>query len=107
MGEIKQQQERVWANKISHGFNTTNVEREFNYTYAELSEAYEAFKKDETTVGEELADVVMFVMSLAQMLNIDLETELALKADKNEARKYIERNGHHVHADDNGKEKLK
>jgi NTP pyrophosphatase (non-canonical NTP hydrolase) len=101
MGEIKELQARVWANKVSHGFNTTNVEREFNYTYAELSEAYEAYKKCESTVGEELADVVMFTLSLAQMLKIDLEKELALKAEMNEKRQYKELNGHHVHVKEN------
>ena len=101
MGEIKKLQDRVWANKVSHGFNTTNVEREFNYTYAELSEAYEAYKKGEPTLGEELADVVFFTLSLAQMLDIDLEKELALKADLNEKRRYKELNGHHIHIKEN------
>jgi NTP pyrophosphatase (non-canonical NTP hydrolase) len=101
MGEIKNLQDRVWANKVSHGFNTTNVEREFNYTYAELAEAYEAYKKGESSIGEELADVALFVMSLAQMLGIDLEKELTLKAEMNEKRRYKELNGHHVHIKEN------
>jgi NTP pyrophosphatase (non-canonical NTP hydrolase) len=96
MGYMKELEERVWANKVARGFNTTNIEREFNYTYAELAEAYEAHRKAKPDVGEELADVMLFVVSLARMLDVDLEQEVAAKLEKNEKRQYVEHNGHHV-----------
>lgn len=96
MIDFHQITERLWANKVAKGFNTTDIEREFNYTYAELAEAYEAYRKAKPNVAEELADVVLFVMSLAKMLDVDLESSLLAKMDKNEQRVYTEHNGHHI-----------
>ena len=96
MIDLKQIQDRLWANKVAKGFNTTNIEREFNYTYAELAEAYEAYRKGKDDTDGELADVVLFVLSLAKLLNVDLEQAIMAKLDKNEARVYTEHNGHHV-----------
>jgi NTP pyrophosphatase (non-canonical NTP hydrolase) len=89
MVELKQLQDRIWANKVSKDFNTTNVEKEFNYTYAELAEAFEAYRKQTGTEGEELADVIIFTLSLAKMLGVDdLEGEIMRKLEKNEQRQY-------------------
>jgi NTP pyrophosphatase (non-canonical NTP hydrolase) len=98
MGQIQDLQYRTWQNKLAKKFNTTNVESEFNYTYGELAEAYEAYRYGKTTeVGHELADTVIFIMSLAQMLGIDLETALLEKMTINENRTYIKNdNGHFV-----------
>jgi NTP pyrophosphatase (non-canonical NTP hydrolase) len=96
MGQLTEWQERVWKNKLAKGFNTTNVEREFNYTYAELAEAYESFRKEKGDLDEELADVLIFVLSLARMNNLDLETAVLHKMSKNEDRQYVKKNGHHV-----------
>jgi len=96
MGQLTEWQERNWKNKLAKGFNTTNVEIEFNYTYAELAEAYESYRKDKGDLDEELADVVLFILSLAKMNGLDLETAVINKMAKNEARQYIEKNGHHV-----------
>lgn len=96
MGQIADLQKRVWQNKLAKGFNTTNVDREFNYTYAELAEAYESYRKQKGDVGEELADTAIFLMGLAEMLGTDLETEVLAKMAKNEKREYIEQNGHHI-----------
>jgi len=96
MGQLTEWQERNWKNKLAKGFNTTDIEREFNYTYAELAEAYESLRKDKGDVGEELADVLLFVLSLAKMTGSDLEREVEAKMLKNEKRQYIEQNGHHI-----------
>jgi len=99
MGQLTEWQERIWQNKLAKGFNTDNVEREFNYTYAELAEAYESYRKEKGDLDEELADVLIFVLSLAKMNGLDLEAAVLAKMDKNERRQYKEQNGHHVHAD--------
>ncbi|HSX43080.1 MAG TPA: hypothetical protein VLF59_03255 [Candidatus Saccharimonadales bacterium] len=99
MGQISEIQKRIWQNKLAKGFNTTNVEREFNYTYAELAEAYDAYRKGTGTVGEELADTAIFILSLAEMQGIDLEAEIAAKLAKNEQRIYVAHNGHHIQQD--------
>lgn len=96
MGQLTDWQERIWRNKLAKGFNTTNVEREFNYTYAELAEAYESYRKEKGDLDEELADVLIFVLSLAKMNDLDLEKAVIDKMTKNENRQYIEKNGHHV-----------
>jgi NTP pyrophosphatase (non-canonical NTP hydrolase) len=97
MGQITDWQARAWANKIAKGFSTTNVESEFNLTYAELAEVYEAYRRGKPNIGEELADVMIFVLSLAKMLEVDLEKEMSVKLEKNEQRQYEKQdNGHHV-----------
>ncbi len=90
--------ERVWANKLAKGFNTTNVELEFNLTYGELAEAYDSHRKHKDDVGEELADVAIYLLSLAKMLGVDLEATINHKMGKNEQRVYVEQtvNGHRV-----------
>lgn len=96
MGQLTDWQQRVWDNKVRQGFNTTDVEREFNYTYAEVAEAYESYRKAKGDVGEELADVLIFILSLAKILGVDIEAAVEAKLDKNEKRVYVEKNGHHV-----------
>ena len=96
MGQIKDLQQRAWKTKVTKGFNTTNVDREFNYTYAELAEAYDAWRKDKGSVGEELADTVIFLFGLAEMLGVDLEKAVQAKMDTNEKRDWIASNGHHI-----------
>ncbi len=97
MIDLKEIQDRAWANKVAKGFNTTNVEREFNYTYAELAEVFESYRKQKGDAGEELADVVLFVLSLAKMLGVeDLEREILRKLDKNDAREYQRVGEHNV-----------
>jgi NTP pyrophosphatase (non-canonical NTP hydrolase) len=98
MIDLKEVQERIWANKLAKGFGTTNVEREFNLTYGELAEAYEAYFKGHNTVGEELADVFIYLLNLAKMTNVDLEAEVMAKLGKNESRTYTEQvvNGQRV-----------
>jgi NTP pyrophosphatase (non-canonical NTP hydrolase) len=96
MGQIQDLQRRTWKNKLAKKFNTTNVEREFNYTYAELAEAYEVYRKGGAAkeLGYELADTVIFIMSLAEMTGIDLETAIQEKMTINENRTYIEETDH-------------
>lgn len=99
MIDLRALQQEIWANKIAKGFNTDNIEAEFNLTYAELAEAYEAYRKQKPDIGEELADVMLFVLSLAKMLDVDLESEVQAKIAKNAARTYTKLpNGHHVQA---------
>ena len=102
MIDLKELQDRIYANKQAKGFNTTNIELEFNCTYGELAEAWDAHIKKQADVGEELADVMIYVLSLARMLHVDLEAELLAKLDKNHKRTYSEHviNGHRVRLKD-------
>ena len=45
------------------------------------------------TIGEELADVAIYLFGLSEMLGIDLYKEIEKKIEINKSRKYEERNG--------------
>ena len=93
MSTIKELQERAMANKITHGFNTTNVELEFVLTYGELGEAFEAWRKKKDDLGEELADAAIYLMGIAEILGFDLGEEIEAKMAKNEKRNYVREDG--------------
>jgi len=93
MAGLKQIQERIYKNKIAKGFNVTDIYKEFCYTYGELTEACEAYMQNKDDLGEELADVAIYLLGLAEILGIDLEKEISRKMDKNEKRQYIQENG--------------
>lgn len=84
---MKKYQKRVYQNKVNHGFNTTNVETEFLLLYGEVSEAFDAFRKNEN-IGEELADVAIYLLGISEILGVDLETEILKKMKINENRVY-------------------
>jgi len=88
MSNIKKLQKKVWENKVKKGFNVTSVDREFNFIYGELAEAFQAYRKKLPEVGEELADVVIYILGLAEMLKVDLEKEIINKVKKNKKRVY-------------------
>ncbi|MFZ3054932.1 MAG: MazG-like family protein [Minisyncoccales bacterium] len=96
MIDLKKTQKDIFQNKISKGFNTTDINKEFCYTYGELGEAYDAYRKKKDDLGEELADVVIYLMGLSEMLKIDLEDEILKKISKNEKREYENINGVNV-----------
>jgi len=93
MIDLPQLQKRIYANKIAKGFNTTDIYMEFCYMQAELSEAFEAYAKKKSDLGEELADVAIYLLGLAEILGIDLEQEILAKIEKNERRQYIKIDG--------------
>lgn len=61
--------------------------------YGELGEAFDAWRKKKTDLGEELADVAIYLLGLAQILSIDLEKEILQKMDKNTKRIYEHHDG--------------
>ena len=100
MIDIKELQKRVYQNKIAKGFNVTDIYKEFCYTYGELSEACEAYMKKKDDLGEELADVIVYLLGLSEILGIDLEKEILNKIEKNEKRKYIQKDGINIRIDE-------
>lgn len=91
--ELREMQKKVWDNKIKHGFDITNVDREFCLLYGEVGEAYEAYIKKHDNLGEELADVAIYLMGLAGMVGLDLEDEVTKKMEINSKREYVMVNG--------------
>lgn len=39
-------------------------------------------------LGEEFADIIIYLLGLSEILNIDLETEIVKKVNKNKHREY-------------------
>lgn len=73
---LKDIQKEILANKKRRGFNTTNIKQEFCYLYVEIGEAYEAYYNAPNTFAEELADVAIFLLGIAEINGIDLENEI-------------------------------
>ena len=87
---LKTIQKRIIQNKIKKGFNTTDIEKEFGSLQIELDEALDAYRnKSIEDVAEELADVSIFTLGIAQLLGIDMEKAIESKLEKNERRAYI------------------
>jgi hypothetical protein len=86
--DIRDGQKLAWENKLAKGFNTTDVPLEFCLLQGEVAEAFDAWRKGRSSVGEELADVALFLFSLAEMTSVDLQAEVEAKIAKNALRAY-------------------
>ena len=93
MIDMNQIQKRVYQNKVAKGFNVTDVYREFCYLHGELAEACGAYMMKKDDLGEELADIAIYLLGLSEILGINLEEEILRKIDKNEKRQYIQQDG--------------
>lgn len=93
MVDMKKLQQQVYQNKVDHDFNTSNVEFEFCLAYGEMAEAYQAYLKHKPDLGEELADVAIYLLGISEILGIDLEREILQKMEKNRKRSYHKVNG--------------
>ena len=81
-------QKAVYKNKVGKGFNVTDVNKEFCLLYSEITEAYEAWRKQQDDVGEELADIAIYLLGLSEILGIDLASEIEKKMKINQDREY-------------------
>ena len=97
---LKKVQKEVWENKVNKGFNTTDVNKEFCLLYGEVAEAHDAYRKKKDDLGEELADVAIYLMGLSEMLGFDLEDEIMNKVSKNAKRVYKNIDGVNVRISD-------
>lgn len=88
MVDLKDIQRQVYRNKINKGFNVSDVAKEFCLLYGEVGEAYDAYRKHKDDLGEELADVAIYLLGLAEIMGFDLEKEILNKMAKNEKRVY-------------------
>ncbi|MGH3912051.1 MAG: MazG-like family protein [Pseudonocardiaceae bacterium] len=87
--EIRQAQQLAWENKIAKGFNTSDVPLEFMLLQGEIAESFQAWRRAQPDLGEELADVALYVFALAQMNGVDLDSEIEQKIAKNVRRQYL------------------
>lgn len=89
MINTKKAQKEVYQNKVNHGFNLTDINMEFCLLNAEVGEAYMAWLKEKDDTGEELADVAIYLLGIAEILGIDLGKEIEKKIEKNKKRVYV------------------
>ena len=85
---MKEIQKEIYQNKINKGFNITDVNLEFCLLYGEVAEANEAWRKKKDDLGEELADIAIYLMGISEILGIDLEDQILYKVNKNKNRVY-------------------
>ena len=97
MVDLQQLQKQVYQNKLDKGFdvrdNKENMFKQFCYIQGELSEAFDAYNHNTGTLGEELADVVLYILGLCEIKNINLEEEILKKLEVIKKRKYVKING--------------
>ena len=90
---IPEMQKAIYQNKVEKGFNLTNIHQEFCYIYGEVAEAYEAWGNNRPTLGEELADVAIYLLGLSEILGVDLQKEIERKIAINARRRYVQVDG--------------
>ena len=86
--DLQEMQKRVYQNKLDKGFNVTDVPKNFCYLYGEVAEAYDAYIKGKDDLGEELADIAIYLLGLSEILGYDLKEQIEYKIDKNAKRVY-------------------
>lgn len=87
--DTKKLQKAVMENKKKHGFNTTDIEFELLRLHGEANELFEAWRKNnKENINEELADVGIFLLGIAEMLGSDLGEDIVNKMKINEKRIY-------------------
>ena len=91
--DLREAQKAVYKNKIDKGFNVTDVNKEFCLLYGEVAEAYEAYRKKKEDLGEELADIAIYLLGLSEILGVDLASEIENKIEINQEREYKTING--------------
>ena len=92
MVDLRALQRAVYDNKVAHGWNVTDMCREFCQMETEVSEAFQAyFNEPREHFAEELADVAIYLLGMAEIAGVDLEAALLAKIEKNRRRVYRQR----------------
>nr|AKC92638.1 putative pyrophosphatase [Amycolatopsis sp. SANK 60206] len=72
-----------WDNKVLKNYNTVDLPLEFCMLQEKASAAFTAWRRESARLGEELADVMLYVTHIAQMAGLDMDHEVKAKVDKN------------------------
>jgi NTP pyrophosphatase (non-canonical NTP hydrolase) len=82
-------QQDITAHKQRMGFNTTDSGKEIRLLRGEVDELAEALTGTDTAhIGQELADVTIYLLTLADMHGLDLGEEVVKKMAVNKGRRY-------------------
>ncbi len=85
---IEQAKEKGWGTEA----HEISIPEKIALIHSEVSEAHSAYRKNQFEgkdgFHEELADVVIRVMHLCEILNIDLQSEIIKKIERNKGREW-------------------
>ena len=73
---------------IKKGFKN-NLNTAFCITYSKITDAYSSMK-DKSKLEEKLSEIIIYLLCIAELLEIDVETEIEKKIEKNSKRVYKE-----------------
>ena len=73
---------------VSGGERPSVLSAKVYLLYGEVGEAFEAWERGGSGLGEELADVAIYLLGLAEILHIDLGAEVERKMEINRRRRY-------------------
>lgn len=90
---LKAVQQEIYQNKVDKNWNISNIETELCLMQGEIAEFYEAYRKRLPNIGEELADVAIYLLGIAEILHLDLEKEIEGKMRVNRRRQYTQIDG--------------
>ena len=90
---LKAVQQEIYQNKVDKHWNISNIETELCLMQGEIAEFYEAYRKRLPNIGEELADVAIYLLGVAEILHLDLEKEIEGKMRVNRRRQYTQIDG--------------
>lgn len=85
---LAEAQRRALDDKNAKAVNPPDVAVQFGLLTTKVGEALAAWRKGVPDFGEELADVVLYAVALAEMNGVDLDAEVARKITKNVDRTY-------------------
>jgi NTP pyrophosphatase (non-canonical NTP hydrolase) len=91
--DLKEAQKQIYQNKVDKHWNVSDIEKELCLMQGEIAEFYEAYRKRLPTLGEELADVAIYLLGIAEILHVDLEAEIRRKMSVNQHRQYADVDG--------------
>ena len=81
MVDLDKLQKEVYKNKLNKGFdvrdNRENMYKQFGFIQGEVAEAFEAYHKGMPTLGEELADVCLYILGLCEIKGKKKEKEIS------------------------------
>lgn len=100
MVDLYELQKKIYKNKVNHNFNVTDIALEFCLMNGEMNEAFQAYRKQKSDLGEELADIAIYLLGISEILGINLEDEILKKIEINSKRVYKTENGIHIKTDD-------